>query len=404
MSESRSNPATIGATTRWLALAELILHMGAIGMAFGILVPLTALLLEQRGLASSAIGFVSAMPSLGIVIAMPLAPRLVARFGVMPMVLSGLSISLVSVLLMPVADHPVLWALLRLVAGMAMAVPWLLGETWINALAPEARRGQIMALYGMAFFGGMAVGPLVLQAAGTEGWLPFLLAASGILIAAAPLPFIGHLAPNLKAKQAMGLIGALVAAPTVFGTALMGGISESALYTLLPVYGVRSGMAEGEALQLLTWLLVGAIVLQYPMGMLSDLIGRRLILILLALLAVVCCLAILALPTGNTLSHYILMVPLGGCLLAFYALGLALLGQRFLPVQLAVANATFILTYELGSLSGPVLAGLAMDLGHPGGLLGFIAAVCGIFASIALWRGRVRRPVVDKDYPGDPQA
>ena len=404
MSESQSNPAAMGAATRWLALAALILHMGAIGMTFGILVPLTALLLEQRGLASSAIGFVSAMPSLGIVIAMPLAPRLVARFGVMPMVLSGLSISLVSVLLMPVADHPILWALLRLVAGMAMAVPWLLGETWINALAPEARRGQIMALYGMAFFGGMAVGPLVLQAAGTEGWLPFLLAASGILVAAAPLPFIRHLAPNLKAKQAMGLIGALLAAPTVFGTALMGGVSESALYTLLPVYGVRSGMAEGEALQLLTWLLVGAIVLQYPMGMLSDLIGRRLILILLAILAVLCCLAILALPTGDALSHYILMVPLGGCLLAFYALGLALLGQRFLPVQLAVANATFILTYELGSLGGPVLAGLAMDLGHPGGLLGFIAAVCALFAGIALWRGRVRRPTVDRDFPGDPQA
>ncbi len=404
MSESQSNSTAIGTTMRWLALAALILHMGAIGMAFGILVPLTALLLEQRGLASSAIGFVSAMPSLGIVIAIPLAPRLVARFGVMPMVLSGLSISLVSVLLMPVADHPVLWALLRLVAGMAMAVPWLLGETWINALAPEARRGQVMALYGMAFFGGMAVGPLMLQAAGTDGWLPFLLAAGALLVAAAPLPFIGHLAPNLKAKQAMGLIGALLAAPTVFGAALIGGISESALYTLLPVYGVRSGMTEGESLQLLTWLLVGAIVLQYPMGMLSDLIGRRLILILLALLAVLCCLAILALPSGDTLKHYILMVPLGGCLLAFYALGLALLGQQFLPVQLAVANATFILTYELGSISGPVLAGVAMDFGHPGGLLGFIAAVCMLFSSIAFWRGRVRRPAVDRDRSSGPQA
>ncbi len=394
MNDSEASPATIGATARWLALAALILQMAAIGTTFGILVPLTALLLEQRGLASSAIGFVSAMPSLGVVIAMPLAPRLVARFGVLPMALSGLAVALASVLLMPVADHPILWALLRLVAGMAMALPWLLGETWINALATERRRGQVMALYGMAFFGGMAVGPLVLQAAGTAGWLPFLLAAAGLLVAAAPLPFIGHLAPNLKEKHAMGLIGALLAAPTVFGTALMGGISESALYTLLPVYGVRSGMAEGESLQLLTWLLVGAIALQYPMGMLSDLIGRRLILVLLALLAVVCCLAILALPAGDTVSHYILMVPLGGCLLAFYALGLALLGQRFLPVQLAVANATFILTYEIGSLSGPVLAGLAMDFGHPGGLLMVVAAVCGLFAGIALWRGRRRRPPI----------
>lgn len=404
MSESQNNSIVIGTTTRWLALAALILHMAAIGMTFGILVPLTALLLEQRGLASSAIGFVSAMPSLGIVIAMPLAPRLVARFGVMPMVLSGLTIALTSVLLMPVADHPILWALLRLLAGMAMAVPWLLGETWINALAPEARRGQVMALYGMAFFGGMAVGPLVLQVAGTEGWLPFLLAASGLLVAAAPLPFIGHLAPSLKAKQAMGLIGALLAAPTVFGAALMGGLSESALYTLLPIYGVRSGMEEGAALQLLSWLLLGAIVLQYPFGMLGDRIGRRQVLILLALLAVVCCLAVLALPTGAATSHYFLMVPLGGCLLAFYSLGLALLGQRFLPVQLAVANATFILTYELGSLSGPVLAGLAMDFGHPGGLLGFIAAVCVIFASVAFWRGRVRRPPLDQDVSSGPQA
>lgn len=394
MSEPHAYPLTISPVTRWLALATLILHMGAIGVAFGILVPLTALLLEQRDLAGSVIGFVSAMPSLGIVLAMPLAPRLVARFGVMPMVLSGLAISLTSVLLMPVADHPIFWSLLRLIAGMAMAVPWLLGETWINALAPEPRRGQVMALYGIAFFGGMAVGPLVLQAAGTEGWLPFLLAAGGLLVAAAPLPFIGHLAPSLRSKQPLGLIGALLAAPTVFGAALMAGASESALYTLLPVYGVRSGMAEGASLQLLSWLLLGAIVLQYPLGMLGDRIGRRLVLILSALLAAACCFFVLTLSADAVASHYMLMLPLGGCLLAFYSLGLALLGQRFPPVQLAIANATFILAYEFGSLGGPVLGGLAMDLGHPGGLMVFVAAICLLFAGLALWRGREQRPPV----------
>ncbi len=394
VSDNPAEAATMSATTRWLALTLLIFHMGAIGLSFGILVPLTALLLEQRGLEGSLIGLISAMPSLGIVIAMPLAPRLVARFGVLPMVLTGLALALSSILLMPLADHPAVWALLRLVAGMSMAVPWLLGETWINALAPEARRGRIMAFYGISFFGGMAIGPVMLQAAGTQGWLPFLLAAGGLLGAAAPLPFIRRLAPSLKAKQALGLFGALIAAPTVFGAALLAGGSEAALYALLPVYGVRSGMSEGASLQLLAWLFIGAIALQYPLGLFGDRFGRRLVLCLVALVAALCSLLLLLRPDEPAFLQYVLVVPLGGSVLGFYSLGLALLGQRFRIEQLAVANATFILTYEVGSLSGPVLGGAAMDIGGPGGLMWFVAAICALFADIALWRGRVRRPQI----------
>jgi MFS family permease len=51
---------------------------------------------------------------------------------------------------------------------------------------------------------------------------------------------------------------------------------------------------------------------------------------------------------------------LGGVILAFYALGLAIVGERVAPANLAAANTAFIVTYQGGGLLGPVAAGIAM--------------------------------------------
>jgi predicted MFS family arabinose efflux permease len=79
---------------------------------------------------------------------------------------------------------------------------------------------------------------------------------------------------------------------------------------------------------------------------------------------------------------------LGAMVLAYYSVGLALLGQRFGLDDLAVANAAFIACYEIGTVSGPTLAGAAMDLWDPHGLPATLAVVSLAFAVLALVRWR----------------
>src|SRR3546814_1512334 len=47
----------------------------------------------------------------------------------------------------------------------------------------------------------------------------------------------------------------------------------------------------------------------------------------------------------------------GGVLFAIYTVTLGLLGDSFAPAQLATANTALIMFYNIGSASGPIIAG-----------------------------------------------
>jgi sugar phosphate permease len=69
----------------------------------------------------------------------------------------------------------------------------------------------------------------------------------------------------------------------------------------------------------------------------------------------------------------------GGTSFGLYTLSLALLGERSHLAELAAANTAFVMVYEVGSISGPILVGAAMDLAGRNALAAVTAAVCVLF-------------------------
>ena len=65
-----------------------------------------------------------------------------------------------------------------------------------------------------------------------------------------------------------------------------------------------------------------------------------------------------------------------------YSVGLSLLGERFSGGAIAPANAAFIFAYGLGSFAGPPVAGGAMDMIGPWGLLVTLAAISASYVLI----------------------
>ena len=60
----------------------------------------------------------------------------------------------------------------RLFLGAGEGVVFTAGSAWVVDLAPPDRRGRIIGLYGLAIWGGLALGPplgeLILQASSFE--------------------------------------------------------------------------------------------------------------------------------------------------------------------------------------------------------------------------------------------
>ncbi|MFN9357311.1 MAG: MFS transporter, partial [Alphaproteobacteria bacterium] len=81
----------------------------------------------------------------------------------------------------------------------------------------------------------------------------------------------------------------------------------------------------------------------------------------------------------------------GGVISAIYAVGLAHLGARFRGGVLAAANSAFAIIYATGTMVGPSLGGLAMDLWNPHGLVVVLALIPAVFVMVTAWRAATFR-------------
>ena len=81
-------------------------------------------------------------------------------------------------------------------------------------------------------------------------------------------------------------------------------------------------------------------------------------------------------------------VSLGSAAWGAYTIGLIGLGQRFRGGELAAANAAFVLSYTFGSITGPPISGIAIDVWNPNGLIGLMLAIAIAIALTCLAVGR----------------
>ncbi len=376
-----------GARARAWSLAAVLSSTLGLGIAYGIGYTVTAVRFDAWGAPGWQVGLAGAAPALAVLVLVPFAPRIAARLGTVPAMLTGAALVAASFALMPVLEGVGWWLLLRLVSGAGLTLPWLVGETWINTVSSDAVRGRVLAVYTLLLFGGWAAGPVLLDRLGTTGPAPFAVGIAGMVLMAAPLVAARRLAPSLHAPGRSSVRAVVRLAPVALVAALVGGVAEFGYISLLPVYATETGADGGTALRLLSVLLVGGIVLQFAFGWLADRVDRLGLLavlgVALAVLAVV--MAVLVDVPGVAFAA---AFALGGVVLAFYALGLTVLGQQVPTGQLVLANAAFLVSYEAGAVGGPLLGGLAMDLWPPHGLAVVVAAAGLALAGYVL---RVRR-------------
>ncbi len=349
-------------------LAGLIAAIGsiaAVGLGFSITLPLLALTLEDRGISSTWIGLNTAFWGLASLGVTPFVSRLAMQFGTGRMLV--LSILLLALCLPLFFFSPFwLWFPLRLVAGAALTITFVLSEFWISSAAPPERRGIIMGIYVTVLSAGFALGPLILSFTGTRGMLPFIVGSLVLMLGIIPVLIGLGSAPKLGHREQGSFVRFLFLAPVATGAALLFGVVESGAFALLPLYGQRVGHDRDAVILFGVAVTIGNILLQMPMGLLSDRVDRRKLLFGIALFGL---LGTVLLPlVSRDFWPFMLALGLwGGTIGSLYTVGLAHLGSRFTGEDLAAANAAYVFCYSLGGLVGPATLGASMDIINPHG-------------------------------------
>lgn len=363
-----------------LLLAILCLQIGN-----GLQSTLIGLRTDGAGFTTADIATVMSALYVGNVAGSLLSPRLISRFGHVPyFVVSAAIIALAPALYLGDPSTPP-WALARFLIGFGLAGVFIVIESWINERSSNELRGRVFALYILVQLAGLVV---------AQSLVP-VLAVQIILGAAVVMAFGAISIPPVLASQVprphrtphvSSSLGSLwQASPTGVVGAAISGVVWAMITSMSAIYAQRQGLdVEGVALFVGSAVL-GGLVLQFPIGWLSDLYDRRLVLGGMALLAALAALAGYwdASQSNVTLVAYWLF---GGLTFPFYTVAVSHLNDHIDPRQRVSASGAMVLIFGLGSVTGPIAASVAMEQWGPGGFFITLAAVTASLAAFAFGR------------------
>ena len=344
---------------RWRQLVIATVALAVASFGHGLTMPLLSLVLDHQGVDETLIGLNTGAYFIAVFAVAPLASRILRTRGPALLMLASILATVVLLALLRAFPNVWLWFPLRFALGMASSFLWIAGEAWINHSAAETHRGRIIAIFGVVVSAGFAMGPAILSMTGTEGWTPFLVTIALLLVAAMVLAGALGSSPKLTGKTGPLARYVLLAPVAMFGYFVFAA-GDALLLTFLPIYAVGLGVAEIDAIRLLTVLAVGSMALQYPIGWLADRVSNYAI---AAALAVMLLAGSAALPWAlpNPVISIVFMFFYGGALGALYTISLVLLGRQFKGADLSAASAMLAVMFCIGSFIWPSAGGAALD-------------------------------------------
>ncbi|QGG57874.1 MFS transporter [Paenibacillus sp. B01] len=384
---------------RLLVLLAVVVTAGA---SQGLLLPLLAILLERAGVPEDVNGLNSMALYIGTFSTMFFIERPVRRFGFKAVIVTGIVLITAATLLFPLtAGSLTAWFLLRLVIGVGDSGMHFATQLWMVSRAPASRRGTFISLYGMSYGVGFSIGPLGINLLHFGEAAPFLVSAglyAVVLLLALGLPAKDRpeAAEPGEATGAARYLKVYRIAWYALLPAMLYGIMEASMNSSFPLYGTQIGLGREAISALLPALGLGGLLLQLPLGSLSDRIGRLPVLIGCGLGGGVLFACIPAAGDSVVLVAALLALA-GGLVGSFFSLGLAYAADQLPRHLLPGANVLASIHFSVGSIAGPVVGGFGLRYGAAGSLFWLLGGAFLLFGMIGLALARLRPPAAAAD-------
>ncbi|MGR3494053.1 MFS transporter [Citreimonas sp.] len=361
----------------WALLLGIVLIMLGNGMHF----TLIGLRGGIEGYTSTELAVVTSGYFLGFLSGARGTPLMIQRVGHVRVFAALGSFMSAGLIALPLLTEPWAWTLLRVLVGFCMSGIYVAAESWLNAAATNDTRGKVLSAYMIAQTLGIigAQGLLTLGDAGTSAL--FICASILVSVSFAPILLSATVVPAVEVARPMPLRALFKGSPLgTVGIFLLGSVyaTQSGMGA---VFGTKIGMSPSQIALFVAMLFAGALVLQYPIGWLSDRIDRRKLILGLAALGGAAC--VLGWLTGGAL--WLLMAAAflaGGVTTPLYALFLAYTNDSLSASDMPAASGGLVFTFGLGAIVGPLVTGWAMQRLDP---FAFWPVLGLTFAAIALY-------------------
>ncbi len=381
------------------SIGALLVSAGILLIGGGLLATLVSVSAELHGFSITAIGFMTSCYFAGFMGGCLGTPYLVKRVGHVRVFAALSALTAASVLMHMIVINVPAWSLLRVLTGFSFAGLYMLIESWINEQAPNDKRGQVLSVYRIVDLSALTVGQFLLTTADPKAFTLFSIVAILVCLAIFPISLSASKAPIAVTETRLNLKKLMRISPLAVVGALAVGMVGGAFWGVAPVFVTQLGHPVLIVSVFMSAVILAGAIMQWPMGWLSDHVGRRQVMILASFGG-----AAAGLFLWQFADRSLELLLIGGVLYGAFAMQLfgmaaAHANDYAEPHEFVTISGGLLLTYGIGSVIGPSIAPLVMSLSGPSAMFAYTACVHAALGVYAVYRLSQRAaPIHNVDY------
>jgi MFS family permease len=378
----------------------LLLGMGLLMIGNGMQGTILGVRGALEGFSTLQMSFVMSAYFVGFLGGSRLAPEMIRRVGHVRVFAALASLISAVMILYPALANPVAWMLGRVVIGFCFSGVYVTAESWLNNAADNANRGKALSLYMIVQTVGIVTAQALMLVGDPAGYETFVIASIVISVSFAPILLSISPTPAFETTKPMSLRQLMDVSPLgCVGMFLLGGVF-SAQFGMSAVYAAEAGLTLSQISIFIATFYIGAIILQFPLGWMSDWMDRRILVLVVSALGGAA--AVMGMIMGGDYTFLLVAAFLiGGMSNPLYSLLIAHTNDYLEHDDMAAASGGLVFINGLGAIAGPLITGWMMSdvVFGPAGYFLFMAVLLIALAFYALYR-TTQRAAIPADETG----
>ena len=340
----------------------------------------------EMGLPANVIGLIMASYFLGFIVGTYLCPRIIASVGHIRAFSVFAAIAATAAIAHALFFGIVAWVVLRLITGVCLAGLFMVVESWLNEQTANSIRGRVFAIYQVISLVSIAAGQWLLLLRPVNLSAPFLICGMLFALALVPIALGRESEPAPVARVRLDLQHLWSVSPLGVLGAFTAAVANSVFFALGPVFAATAGMTLTQLALFMTVVILGGVLLQWPIGHLSDRFDRRRIIFAVSVSAATLAGCAAVTREQVTALFYLSAFLYGGSTFCIYPLCIAHSNDHVRSRDFIKTASGLLLVYGAGATLGPALAGLVMGSLGSNAFFQFLMVAHGCLSIFIIYR------------------
>ena len=350
----------------------------------------------EEGFSASLIGLVGTGYNIGFAIGCIYVTRIlrsighIRTFSAMAAIASAASIAMVLLI------DPWFWFLMRLIAGICFASLFATVESWLNARVTNSNRARTLSIYRLVDLGSVTAAQYLIPSVGIDGFQLFAIISMALTLSLVPISFADRSSPGAPQEIKFDVKVLWNISPLATIGCIVVGLTNSTFRFIGPLYAEGIGLSITAIATFMSLGIVGGVVLQYPLGVYSDRLDRRLVILFATFGSLLSGLYLAFYAGSDEWRNFAGIFVFGAFAMPLYSLCSAHANDHAAEGQHALVSAGMLFFWSLGAIIGPLFASFMLDLFGPQALFVYTAIVLAAFMAYTIQRMMVRDAVPAK--------